>query len=499
MGFFELDPSLEAAILDPEKVIKVRLELEDETGAFAPIGEDAILEAVFTSGFDTSGGIVSHGHVIIDTSLQALPPFKETEGKIKVLFTAGETGRYLHRFTMYTSPKGFMRITEGGRTDKVEVFLEDFPGRLKRTGGFKNWSEAEVLTDIKFADKEDTENSLLYRIAAKGDVAPDEIDSCTVLLTLPYIRLTKDPWEELCELAKASFALLEGGTDKKIIFSASPYLTGAIEPDEAEALDLELFCKVEIEDAMDVFNNDVRLRWNKPERLEHQKLWQYDDPPIFYDVDLKKSFPFKFLGEKREIESADLPYYAPYTARLPDGTEHRVVSADMLDPALDIELAMEADADGLTVEALDTTSYPEKAIIKLACSEDTELYELTIYGRPIVVKANYSCYRRDTESIDNYGLYVLNATGKYFSDAEIFGLPHYQEWTERTLLIRKQRRRRIRLQSEYGLFHARVGAKTTMTGIENSGISCSVEHLKFRYRKHKGFTATLRMLEEIPE
>lgn len=499
MGFFELDPSLEAAILDPEKVIKVRLELEDETGAFAPLSEDAILEAVFTSGFDTSGGIVSHGHVIIDTSIQALPPFKETEGKIKVLFTAGETGRYLHRFTMYTSPKGFMRITEGGRTDKVEVFLEDFPGRLKRTGGFKDWSEAEVLTDIKFADKEDTEKSLLYRIAAKGNVAPDEIDSCTVLLTLPYIRLTKDPWEELCELAKASFALLEGGTDKKIIFSASPYLTGAIEPDEAESLDLELFYKVEIEDALDVFNNDVRLRWNKPERLERQIIWRYDDPPIFYDINLQKSYPFKLLGEKRDIEAEDLPYYAPYTVKLPDGKELRVVFADVLDTAAEVEAGMVMDTAGLSVEEYDTDSYPEKAIIKLTCSEDTELYELTIYGRPIVVKANYSCYRRDTESIDTYGLNVLNATGKYFSDAEVLGLPHYQEWTERILLICKQRRRRIKLQSEYGLFHARVGAKTTITNIEDVGISCSVEQLKFRYKKEKGFTANIRMLEEITE
>ena len=499
MGFFELDPSLEAAVFDPEKVVKVRLELENETGAFTPITEEAILEAIFTSGFDLKGGIVSRGHVIIDESIQPLPPFKETEGEIKVLFTAGETGRYLHRFTMYTDLKGFMRITEGGRTDKVEIFLEDFPCRLKRTGGFKDWSEAEVLTDIKFADKEDTENSLLYRIAAKGDVAPDEIDSCTVLLTLPYIRLTKDPWEELCELAKASFALIEGGTDKKIIFSASPYLTGEPEPAEAELLDLELFYKVEIEDALNVFNNDVRLRWNKPERLERQILWRYDDPPIFYDVDLKKSYPFKLLGEKREIELEDLPYYAPYTAKLSDGKELRVVFADMLDTAAEVTAGMVTDTPGLSVEDYDTTTYPEKAIIRLACSGDTELYELTISGRPIVVKANYSCYRRDTESIDAYGLKVMNATGKYFSDEEVLGKTHYQEWTERTLLLRKQRRRRIRLKSEYGLFHARVGAKTTMTGIEDAGISCSVEHLKFTYRKDKGFTAFFRMLEEIPE
>ncbi|MCK5674442.1 MAG: hypothetical protein KAH95_13770, partial [Spirochaetales bacterium] len=359
------------AILDPEQVIKVRLELEDETGAFTPISEDAILEATFLSGFDTSGGIVSRGHIIIDTSIQTLPPFKETAGKIKIFFTVGETGRYLHRFTMYTSPKGFMRITEGGRTDKVEVFLEDFPGRLKRTGGFKDWSEAEVLTDIKFADKEDTENSLLYRIAAKGNVTADEIDSCTVLLSLPYIRLTKDPWEELCELAKASFALLEGGTDKKIIFSASPYQTGASVPDEVEHLDIELFYKVEIEDALDVFNNDVRLRWNKPERLEKQILWRYDDPPIFYDASLKKSYPFKLLGEKREIEVVDIPYYAPYTAKLSDGKELRAVFADMLDSAADVEARMVTDAAGLTVEEYDTDSYPEKAIIKLVCTEDT--------------------------------------------------------------------------------------------------------------------------------
>ena len=99
---------------------------------------------------------------------------------------------------MYPDEKGFKRKKQGGRDDVMEVFLEDFPFRMKRTGGYKDWSEAIVLTDMKISDKEDTENSLLYRIASRGGIEEDEIDSCTVPLIITYVKLDKEPWDELC-------------------------------------------------------------------------------------------------------------------------------------------------------------------------------------------------------------------------------------------------------------------------------------------------------------
>jgi len=64
---------------------------------------------------------------------------------------------------------------------------------------------------------------------------------------------------------------------------------------------------------------------------------------------------------------------------------------------------------------------------------DGDLYRAAIYGRPIVLDLNRSCFLKDTEGVNAYGTVALNVTGSYFSEHEIDGkagtkVPHYEDW-----------------------------------------------------------------------
>ena len=298
-------------------------------------------------------------------------------------------------------------------------------------------------------------------------------------------------------LADASLSLIEGGTDKKIIFSSSPYQTGNIEDDEEAKLDISLFHFIETESALDLFFNDIRLKWMRPERLEKQIIWSYDDNPVFYDSYLKKSYPFRVTGEKRDIELTDVIYTAPYEVKLSDGSRKNVVYADMVDDKDTAEANIDSDINGINISGYDSSSYKDRAFIKLDCLLDTDLYSLSISGRPIILRENFSCFRRDDDSIERYGLKVLNKTGSYFSDDIVLGKKHYEEWTERLLTSGMKRRRRIRVKSEYSLFHARTGSRVRLSGIDDEGILLSVERLEFSYKRGEIFKADLLMIEEF--
>ena len=66
MKFFDLDPSLEDAVFDPEKGVGIRIEVEKEDGSFETLSDDAVNEAHFSSGFDSKGGITAFASVLLD-------------------------------------------------------------------------------------------------------------------------------------------------------------------------------------------------------------------------------------------------------------------------------------------------------------------------------------------------------------------------------------------------------------------------------------------------
>jgi hypothetical protein len=277
-------------------------------------------------------------------------------------------------------------------------------------------------------------------------------------LSLPYVKLSKSPWEELCDLTNASLAILESGVDKKLIFSGSPYQDEGSEEDEPYPLDESMYYSLETEDAGYELYNDIRLRWNKPERLERQEIWRYNSMPVEFDEDLSPMYRFSVSGEKRDIEAVG-GMQACYSVPAEGFENSPVVYADELDDLAAVQAGMVCDGAGLAVSLLDTESYSDRAVVGVTCSADDTLRELTISGRPVVMRLNQSCYLRDEDSIEAYGHRVLNVTGRYFSDEVVEGgLSHWEDWANVQLKKSAWDKMRDKPQSESFQLHLRVGS-----------------------------------------
>jgi hypothetical protein len=125
---------------------------------------------------------------------------------------------------------------------------------------------------------------------------------------------------------------------------------------------------------------------------------------------------------------------------------------------------------------------------------DGDLYKAAIYGRPIVLDLNRSCFLRDDGEIERYGTAALNVTGTYFSDYAVNGKRHYEDWTSRELAERTQDRREFTVKTHRGLFHARVGAKARIL-TKTELLQGTINAFMFRYRKNEAFQSTFHILE----
>jgi hypothetical protein len=122
------------------------------------------------------------------------------------------------------------------------------------------------------------------------------------------------------------------------------------------------------------------------------------------------------------------------------------------------------------------------------------LYKAAIYGKPIVLDLNRSCFLRDDDGIAAYGTAALNITGSYFSDYEIDGKPHYEDWVSRELAERKQNKREFTVKTHRGLFNARVGAKVQIQ-TQRELLRGTINAFTFRYRKHEAFQSSFYITE----
>jgi predicted thioesterase len=88
----------------------------------------------------------------------------------------------------------------------------------------------------------------------------------------------------------------------------------------------------------------------------------------------------------------------------------------------------------------------------------------------------------------------LNVTGSYFSEYEINGKPHYEDWVCRELAERIQDKREFTVKTHRGLFNARVGAKVQIT-ISKEQLAGKIREFYFRYRKDEAFQSTFKITE----
>jgi hypothetical protein len=477
----------------------VRIQIDfTGNGDFESVFEQDVLEAGFYGLKEAAGGTSARGDVLLDNHQGIYSYTSAGPGTmVKVSFSLGEGLPWFERFIFYIDDNGIQDIRGPGRKRFVRMGLRDLSAKLRKTDEARDWTAPAVFTYSVICDKTQPEKSLVHGIAQRAGFGVTDIDCSTIPVTLPYVRLRKDIWTELSELATAYRCHLECAPEKPLVFVHSPYQTEPLEEDDySYTFTGENIFFLRKTALAELYRNTVRLKINLPVVLEKQEIWRYEEPPILYDDLLQARYPFKF-PLVREIEAG--PYEARYRIIEAGGKERAVVYADNIDTQTEAENRLEYEGGPFSYSAYDVTTHTDKAILTLQKQTDGDVYKAAIYGRPIVLDVNRSCFLRNEEGITACGTAALNVTGSYFSEHEINGvsgtLPHYEEWVIRELAERIQNRREFTVKTHRGLFHARIGAKVRILTTREL-LRGTINAFTFRYRKNEAFVSTIRVLAD---
>jgi len=496
MNFYDIDNALKEAINAADKAVRLKIEIQ-VAGHFESVFEQDIIEANFYGLKEVSGGTSSRGEILLDNSFgNYLYSGVGYESKVKVYFSLGEGLPYFLRFIFFIDEKGLQDIKGEGRKRFVFIKLRDFSYKLKKTDEARDWTSPAIFTYAMICDKTQPNKSLIHGIAQRAGLAVNDIDCSTIPVTLPYAKLKHNVWAELSSMAVAYRCHLECPVEKPLVFAHSPYQVEPLADNEYSHTFTgnDIFYLRKIEKA-EMYRNTVRLKINIPVSLERQEIWRYDESPVFYDEYMQSHYPFKYPLE-REIESGR--YEAKYKVKDTDGKERNVLFADQIDSKEEAENRLEYEGGPFSYSHYDVTSNCDRAILTLQKEDDGDLYNAAIFGRPIVLELNRSCFMRDMEAVEAYGTVALNVTGAYFSEYEIvrgnLTITQYEDWVIRELEERLQNKREYTIKTHRALFNARVGAevKIKTKDVDTAG---TINAFSFRYKKDKAFIAAFRIIE----
>jgi hypothetical protein len=497
MKFYEIDNALQEAINTADKPVRLKIEIQLD-GHFETVFEQDIIEATFWGLKEAAGGTSARGKLLLDNQIGIYNYSNVGAGsQVKVSFSLGEGLSYFKRFIFYIDDKGKQDIKGPGRKKYVRIDLRDLSYKLRKTDEARDWTSPAVFTYSVICDKTMPGKSLVHGIAQRVGLTVNDIDCSTIPVTLPYVRLRRNVWAELSSMATAYRCHLECAPEKPLVFAHSPYQTEQqINSEYSYTFTGEKIFYLRKIARAETYRNTVRLKINLPVSLEKQEIWRYVDSPVFYDEFLQAHYPFKY-PLVREIEAGK--YEANYKVTDKDGKTRNVVFADDIDTKEEAENRLDYDGGPFAYSLFDTTTNHDKALITLNKKNDGDLYKAAIYGRPIVLDLNRSCFQKDTEQVNAFGTVALNVTGTYFSEYDIGGRPQYEDWVSRELAERLQKRREFSLKTHRGLFNARVGAKVKIKMKkevrENEELSGVINAFTFQYRKDKAFTASFRITE----
>jgi hypothetical protein len=500
MKFYEIDNALQEAINAADKPVRLRIEIQ-VNGHFESVFEQDIVTADFYGLKEVAGGTSARGEILLDNPHGIYSYSSVGAGaEVRVSFSLGEGLSYFQRFRFYIDEKGIQDVRGAGRKRCVRIGLLDLSAKLRKTDENRDWTSPAVFTYSVVCDKSQPHRSLVHGIAQRAGLGVNDIDCSTIPVTLPYVKLAKNIWAELSSLATAYRCHLECPIEKPLVFAHSPYqtseqLAGSSEQggDYPYLIRGEDIFYLRIIEKSELYRNTVRLKVNMPVVLERQEIWRYEDDPVFYDEQLQEYYPFKH-PLVRVIEIAQ--YNADYQIRFASDKKKNVVYADRIDTKEEAENRLEYTGGAFSYSHYDVTSKHDGAIITLHKEADGDLYKAAIYGRPIVIEQNRSCFLRDDEAVEARGTVALNVTGSYFSEYEIENKPQYVDWVERELAERLQDRREFTVKTHRALFHARVGAKVKIN-TKNEQLAGTINAFSFRYKRDKAFIASFKITEEI--
>jgi hypothetical protein len=502
MNFYDIDNALQEAIAAADKPVRLKIEIQI-ADHFETVFEKDIVEANFYSLKEKAGGTSSRAELLIDNPNGIYSYSSVGYGsQVKISFSIGEGLAYFQRFVFYIDEKGIQNVRGSGRKRYILIGLRDLSYKLRKTDENRDWSSPAVFTYSVVCDKSKPNKSLVHGIAQRAGLAVNDIDCSTIPITLPYVELTKNIWAELSSLATAYRCHLECPVEKPLVFAHSPY-------QDSEQLEVsseqcsytfkgEDIFYLRKTDKSELYRNTVRLKINMPVSLDKQEIWRYDDNPVFYDEFLQAHYPFKY-PLVRKIEAGK--YEARYKILDENGKERNVIYADQIDTQSEAENRLDYDGGGFSYSHYDVGSFHDRAILTLQKEDDGDLYIASIFGRPIVLDLNRSCYMKDVDEVAAYGTVALNVGGTYFSDDVVGGncgtLKHYEDWVIRELEERLQHRREFTVKTHRAVFHARVGA-TVQLAISNEQLSIEGVILAFhwRYRRDRAFVASFKIREQ---
>ena len=488
MKFYEIDSALQEAIEAGDKAVCLLIEIE-LNGHFESVFEEDIVEANFFSLKEAAGGTSARGEVLLNNPQGVYSYSNAGPGsQVKVSFSFGEGLPYFQRFIFFIDDKGIQDIRGPGRKRQVRIGLRDLSAKLRKTDEARDWTAPAVFTYSVICDKTQSEKSLVHGIAKRAGLAINDIDCSTIPVTMPYVRLRHNTWAELSSIATAYRCHLECAPEKPLVFAHSPYQAEPLQDADTsysfKGEDIFYLRKIE---RAEIYRNTVRLKINLPVSLEKQEIWRYEDPPVLYDDFFLRFYPFRHPIE-REIENSG------YEARYQVAGGRPVVYADQIDAKEEAEERLQYIGGPFFYSHYDITINHDRALLSLNKTADGDLYKAAIYGRPIVLDLNRSCFMRDIEGVNTYGTVALNVTGSYFSEHEINGRPHYEDWVSRELAERLQNRREYTVKTHRGIFNARVGAKVKVE-VKNEKVEGVITALSLRYRKNEAFVASFKIRE----
>ena len=493
MKFYDVDNALQEAIIAADKPVRLKIEF-DLGGHFESVFEQDIIEANFYGLKEVAGGTTARGELLLDNSIGIYVYSCVGAGsQVKVSFSLGEGLSYFHRFTFYIDDKGIQDIRGPGRKRCVQLVLRDLSYTLRKTDESRDWTSPAVFAYSVVCDKSQPGKSLVHGIAGRAELSANDIDCSTIPVTLPYVRLKHDIWSELSSLATAYRCHLECPVEKPLVFAHSPYQSEPLTDNECSYTftgnDVFYFRKTA---RADLYRNSIRLKVNMPVSLPKQEIWRYEDSPVFYDEFLQAYYPFRYPIE-REIEKRN--YEAKYRIKDESGKDRNVIYADEIDTEDEVENRLEYDGGIFAYANYDVSTYHDRALLRLYKVTDGDLYKASIFGRPVVLDLNRSCFVRDEEKVNTHGTKALNVTGAYFSEYAIGGKAQYEDWACRELEERLQQRREFTVKTHKALFNARVGARVQIT-TNKEQITGKINAFSLRYRKGKAFVASFRITEE---
>jgi hypothetical protein len=493
MRFYTIDDSLKEAIDKATAAVRVRVEIQ-RGARFEAVFERDIIEASFYGLKEVAGGTSARGEVLLDNPNGMYSAENGAGREVRVSFSVGEGLPWFQRFTFFVDDKGFQDVRGPGRVRRVLLGLRDRSAFLRRTDESRDWTQPEVFTYSVVCDKTQSEKSLAHRIAKRAGFAAGDIDCSTIPIGIPYAKLARNTWAELSALATAYRCHLECPVEKPLVFAHSPYQDEPLSAEECSySFRGEDIFYLRITERADWYRNTVRLKINMPVGLEKQEIWRYEDAPVLYDSNLAPVYPFRGAA-LRDIEQEG--YEARYVIKGGNMKDRDVIYADHIDTKGEAELRLEYEGGPFSYGAYDVSSHYDKALVRLAGEGDGELYRAAIYGRPIVLDLNRSCFLRDDAGAALHGTCALNVTGSYFSEDVFNGRTQYEDWTARELAERLQARREITVKTHRALFHGRVGAGVQIQ-TRDGGVYGTVGGFSLRYKREGAFVAGFKITEEI--